>query len=111
MKKYTRRLKINDIKKLNKFKRFLKQKKVYAAFKLNCASYLLTHKRYSVYVDLTKPLNAPTANAHVIFGIDNKRDMIDYCFVWKDTPQGHDFWSKLCREWHNYGVVYLQNKE
>ena len=101
-KKYTRRMKINDIKTLNKFKRFLKQNKAYAALKLNCAAYLRRHKYYSVYVGVTKPLYVHTANAHVIFGIDNKKDMIDYLFLWKETPQGHDFWSDLCHEWHKY---------
>lgn len=26
-------------------------------------------------------------------------DLIRYCFLWKDTKEGHDFWEKINNKW------------
>ena len=69
-----------------KFTAFLKSKKCLAAFKENNRK--SQHKQRETAFDLliSKYHNSP-------------KNLMWSAFGWSGTPQGHKFWSGICRDW------------
>ena len=38
--------------------------------------------------------------------LENKMDGICSCFMWQDTPEGHEFWENLNRKWIKFVESY-----
>lgn len=87
---------------IRQFVKFLKKKDVYIEYKNN----LMKDVNGDNYVGFTygiqlRVLCSPSGSERK-FSIYLAEELINYAFCWADTPQGHEFWSELSREWKIY---------
>ena len=84
--------------------RFLKKHGALKLFRQNATKYL--YDKYGQTLPLSlyvNPLASKDFNGtNAYFGYYSY-DLIDLAFIWRDTPQGHDYWSALNQLW-NYNV-------
>jgi len=69
---------------MNKFEKFLREKRVLTKFRRNLKS-----NKYN-----TTTIKALAEREGGITG-----DVIWECFTWEDTPEGHTYWKALARKW------------
>lgn len=84
------------------FVKFLDKHNVTREYLTNTKCYFLSEEQI---LYLMNPLLTPRIRRHTqaTSGIG----IINVSFHWASTPQGHNFWSKLDREWNN--MIYKRN--
>ena len=87
-----------DIDNKKRFFRFLKEKGVYAAYRRNFDLTYLKTWHHSLYLKVV-------VDGENFFDAVNWSLYINHAFNWEKSPQGHDFWGKLSKEWTFGGEI------
>lgn len=67
--------------------------------------------RDEYYANLTLDLSGEKKFVERYFARNSPYGIIDNSFCWADTPQGHDFWSKLDNLWNDTHACELENNQ
>lgn len=81
-----------DIDNKKRFFRFLKEKGVYAAYRRNFSLNYIKIWHHNLYLKVV-------VDGENFFDAVNWSLYINHAFDWEKSPQGHDFWGKLSKEW------------
>ena len=89
------------------FLNFLKENNALKTYKKNLISFSLKYSSLGLGLgDKINIFSCPKLSDHIVHAVieDDKyyryfRELINWAFCWGETPQGHEYWSKLNLEW------------
>lgn len=105
---------VKDLRKriLRDFFKFLKEKGVYAKYKKNIADCVIREwYRYETKEEKRKRWQETyqygvqiriLSEGRYKLTYDRCHELVNYAFNWSETPEKHNFWSKLSREWGQF---------
>lgn len=87
-----------------RLREFLDRTKDYARFRANLGTHYGSHPAHSVVWYLFRKFDSIYGPEYII------PEVINYAFLWDDTPEGHGHWSILDHTWRKFARKMLASE-